>query len=177
MKSLKFCLYLSLIFLTQVSCSLSTDQEALVGQLQPNTRYYEIDGSAHALNEHLGQAVVLLFWDASCGHCKKILPEVNELAKSFSDGIDAEFITISINGQNEEQKVKTKLQELKIDSMRNAFSGNDIFDEAYQAFKGDRVPYILLLDRKGQIAWIGSEADTLKERLIEILALNSRSNH
>ena len=159
---------LSCSFLIE-GCSLTTEQQELVGHPAVSSRYYLFDGTVYALSEHSGKAVVLVFWDAFCGHCKKALPEINKLAKSFTDGSEAQFISISVNRQIDEDKVKGRLKELDIDAMTNAFSGNDVFDESFEAFRGDSVPYIVLINQEGIVSWVGRDPLELRENLIKIL--------
>lgn len=53
----------------------------------PDLRCEDINGVFHHLYQEKARYTVLIFWDPTCGHCKTVLPKVEELKKRMGDTI------------------------------------------------------------------------------------------
>ncbi len=169
MKRLKFLLVLTVLSFSISACSsINTQQLGLVGKPVEPFLLTLIDYSDLPSESLLGKTVVLSFWDASCPKCKKAMPMVNELARSFGSTERALFVAVNVNDRADEDKVKDEIGYLSLDSLTHAFSGYAFQDEAYRAVEGSSVPYFVILDTSGTVRWIGDDTEDLKDVFLKI---------
>ncbi|MCK9481557.1 MAG: DUF5106 domain-containing protein [Bacteroidia bacterium] len=53
----------------------------------PDLRCADINDQYHHLYQEKGRYTILIFWDPTCGHCKKVLPKVEDLKMRMKDTI------------------------------------------------------------------------------------------
>ena len=56
----------------------------MIGLRAPDFGFTAYDGSAHRLKEALGSYTLLVFYDATCGHCQENMPKFLEVHKKFA---------------------------------------------------------------------------------------------
>lgn len=170
--------YIPLIFLLLstffLGCSFKAEQLNLIEKTAPNSIYYPLDGDQAALSAHKGKIIVLVFWDADCIHCHRELPKLNLFAKSFIGNDNIFFLAISVNRANEEESVKFTIEDLNLDALTHAFSGNDTLDQSFQSFKGDTIPYFVVIDKSWQVHSIHSDAGQVRNQVIELFRNNKQ---
>jgi thiol-disulfide isomerase/thioredoxin len=157
------------LILLLCSCSLSSQQIGLVNKAAPGGIYYPLDQSPRAISAELGKVIVLAFWDSGCHHCQREMPKLNNFAKSFIGSQDIRFIAISVNSSHEEDSLKFTIKNLDLTSLIHAFSGNDISDESFLAFKGGAIPYFVVIDQSGIVRWVGNDAEDVRGPVIKLL--------
>ncbi len=59
----------------------------LIGKIAPDFRMKKRDGTPITLSEIEADYILLYFWDADCGHCKKASPQMKEFYKKYKDKI------------------------------------------------------------------------------------------
>lgn len=124
-------LILVVIFLL-TGCSKITLQP---GQQIPRMELYGIDGQMDLLEFYRGSSIKMLFWSHRCGHSVRAL-------KKFSPSREADILmTISIDDINDKDKVDEILKDFS--HTKNYFSGNGLYDSAWNAVGGLAVPAIL----------------------------------
>lgn len=63
-------------------------ENILVGKIAPELIMKDTLGYAHSLYRMRNDYKLLVFWSPSCGHCKTIIPAVNEVYKKWKDTFD-----------------------------------------------------------------------------------------
>lgn len=51
----------------------------------PDLRTADINGKYHHLFQLSSNYTIVLFWDPTCGHCKKVIPKINDLTLRYKD--------------------------------------------------------------------------------------------
>ncbi len=150
-------------------CSVSSKQLELVDHQAPNAIYYPLDSEPRALSSEKGKTVVLAFWDSGCHHCRRELPILDQIAWTYSNNQNIKFIAISVNSASEDSYLKKAIKELDLKSLEHAFSGNDIYDPAFMSFRGEAIPYFVIVDKRGIVRWLGHDAAELEEKIKEVI--------
>jgi peroxiredoxin len=117
------------------------------------------DGDSVSLTELRGQPVLLNVWASWCLDCRKAIPALEALHRSFlEDGLRVVAVTI------DEPTVNRELERFVRDLGLTFMILHDPLDEVSRSFRLPTVPTTLLIDRHGIIAhrWIG-EFDPLAE--------------
>jgi thiol-disulfide isomerase/thioredoxin len=157
-------LLLVLLVGTLSGCSASLSSQ-LVGKPAPQATLYMMDGTPVSIADLKGRQIVLMFWASWCSKSKQVLTRLNDYAGEFAGRRDIVFVTNAIDKQEELQKVQDIIRDQKLTNLRHAFSGNEYYDEAFNAFKVDEFPMIFLIDRNGSVTAFGESEKFLKELL------------
>ena len=150
-------------------CSaLSEKAKSLVNSPAPESRLMLLSGEHIALRSLVGKDVVLLFWATWCPHSRSGIQEFEALARRYRERADIQFYAVSVdaNDSYEELQNRVRIQDLR--SMIHVFSGNDVQDEAFLAFHGERLPYAVFIDSGGTVRFadlgVGGLASFLEAR-------------
>ncbi len=131
--------------------------EELIGKFAPYTRLTMLDGEWVALQDYKGKTTVMVFWATWCNKSRKALNKINAFAKSLPAGNDGQFFAISVDKSEKLQEVKERLNSTDLSAFVPAFSGNESADEAYQAFGGESLPYIVVINKAGKVVAAGND--------------------
>lgn len=143
----------------------TTNIGKLTGKPAPETRLYMLDGPQLMISELRGKQVVLVFWASYCPHSRKALRRLGDLARELEGRDDLTFVTVSIDRNEELEKVQEIIRSHKLESMRHAFSGTDFYDEAYLAYDVDVFPAIFVIGKDGVIQATGTSASFVDDLL------------
>jgi thiol-disulfide isomerase/thioredoxin len=154
---LKTCLIsLCLVGATLSGCSSISDQAlSLVGRQAPESRLMLLSGEHIALRSLVGKNVVLLFWATWCPHSRSGIEEFEALAHKYSDRPEIQFYAVSIDKNESYEELQNRIRLQGLGSMTHVFSGNDVQDEAFLAFHGERLPYAVFIDAQGVVRFTG----------------------
>jgi peroxiredoxin len=136
--------------------------QELVGQPAPETRLMALDGSELPLSAYRGQYVSLLFWATWCKHSRGAIEEFEDLARQFARRKDMAFLAVSVDRNEDFEILKQRIASQDLRTMTHKFSGNDLFDEAYMGLRGEAVPYVVLIDRRGVVRHVGNSVGELE---------------
>ena len=151
--------------LVLVICGCSGQSKMInSGQKAPLTRFALMDGSVHSTEEYLGKHLLLVFWATNCSKSKSTLNDVAYWQRNFGRKVGVHSVAISIDKQEAESRVQELYANPKLQYIDHAFSGNDIYDEAYIAYDVGEVPTLVLIDPKGKIIATGDSLDVLSDR-------------
>lgn len=142
--------------------------QELVGQPAPESRLMALDGSELPLSAYRGKYVSLLFWATWCKHSRGAIEEFEDLARQFARRRDAAFLAVSVDRKEDFDILKQRIVSQDLRTMTHKFSGNDLFDEAYMSFRGEAVPYVVLIDRRGVVRHVGNSVGDLEDLLEDL---------
>ncbi len=135
-------------------CSgISSRAGELVGTRAPETRLTLLDGSYVPLAGYRGKTVILAFWATWCHTADPAIKRLNELAKKYQPE-SLTIIAVNLDATDNFEKVRDRVVYQKLSNLEHAFSGNEGQDEAFVAFRGDDLPYFVVMDQQGKVALI-----------------------
>ena len=149
--------FVSLVILGAVlsGCAASGGAK-LVGQPAPLTRLTPLVGDMTTLNQYIGQGkpTVIAFWATTCSMSPRAIERVDAMAKKLrSQGV--QFLAISIDKAAAIEDVRGMVKYRRMGEFTHFFSGNDVYDEAYISYRGDQIPYFIVVDGAGTIVASG----------------------
>lgn len=150
---------------TQGCSGVSSAAKEMVGTPAPYIRFTMLDGTQIPLAFAEGKTAAIIFWTTWCGHSRGTIEDFEELAKKYKRRKDLVFLAASLDKADELHKVEGRIQSQGLSTVMHAFSGNDVQDEAFLAFKGESVPYIVVVDARGIIRSVASSTSELEEYL------------
>jgi peroxiredoxin len=133
-----------------------------------------LDEKPSALYDLLAQGPVLIsFWATWCKPCLQEMPHLSDVAKAY-EGHGLTTLAISIDEPRNKSRVRSYIQ-----SKHFAFQTLlDPNQDAYRKLQGQSVPYVLLLDKTGQVSYAkvgyrpGDEA-TLESAVKKLLGVEA----
>lgn len=147
--------------------SLSDQARSLIGRQAPQSRLMLLSGEHIALSSRVGRNVALLFWATWCPHSRSGIQEFEALARVYKDRPEVEFYAISVDKNEAYEELQNRIRLQGLESMTHVFSGNDVQDEAFLAFYGERLPYAVFIDDKGVVRFTDLGVSGLKAFLAE----------
>ena len=125
-----------------------------IGSRPAPLKLENLDGVQVDLAQFMGKKpVVLEFWATWCEICDALQPRMNAAARRY--GAQAEFITVAVGVNQTARSVKRHLE-------KNPVVGRVLFDKdgrATRTFEAPATSYIIILDRRGRVAYTGSGED------------------
>lgn len=125
----------------------------------PYTKVTTLDGDLISLDEFKGKEVVLAFWATWCHRSTPVMEKLNEYAKRLKGRNDVVFLAVSVDKAEKLSKVNERAEYLT--GFRHAFSGNEAYDEAWQAFRGTDLPYVIVIDKTGRVVDVGDTEEVV----------------
>ncbi len=156
----KFIFYL--IFCVITSCTL-TNPSKIIGQNVPFTKFQALDGTYLVSDELEGKVSVVIFWASWCAYSRPALKRIDTLAQKYSALDDVKFISVSVDKSADFDKLNDTISYLKTERIEYYYSGNDVYDEAYQAFDASLLPHIFVLNLNGKVVAASHSADIIED--------------
>lgn len=126
-----------------------------VGKPAPETRFTLLEGEYVPLKKFRGQTVVLIFWAQWCHSSRPVMVRLHEFSAKLGRS-DVVFLAASLDEVKDVAKLKERIVYQHLDNFQHAFSGNAGSDEAFIAFEGSTLPYLLIVDPQGVVVAAGS---------------------
>ena len=145
--------------------SISSDATSLLGKQAPESRLMLLTGDDIAIRSKEGTNVALLFWATWCSHSSTVISDFEDLARLYAWKGDLEFFAVSVDKNENIEVLKSRIQSQDLKTVTHVFSGNDTQDEAFLAFKGDHVPYVVFVDARGVVRFVDFSVSALSEFL------------
>ena len=130
--------------------------DSVVGHRRPAFDLPDVRGKANSIERWDGRIIVLNFWATWCGPCRKEIPLLNSLQKSYADR-GVQFIGVAVDNATAVQQF---LRGVPIDYP--VLIGDQEALEIIEAY-GDRagaLPYTVFINRAGNIDSMASGALT-----------------
>jgi thiol-disulfide isomerase/thioredoxin len=136
----------------------------LVGQPAPLTRLTQLEGDVTSLDQYVGRGkpTVLAFWATTCSMSPRAIERVDAMAKKLRpQGV--QFLAISIDKVAAIEDLRGMVKYRRMGEFTHFFSGNDVYDEAYISYRGDQIPYFVVIDGAGTIVASGHKPAVVQE--------------
>lgn len=140
-------------------CSSGVYQE-LPGQFAPFIRIIGLSGEEEVLPDQRFGRTALLFWSRTCSRSRSLVEDFNEIARDGRQG--TRYIAVNIDEADDYDKVRDYVSSNELNNVDHAFSGNGVYDEAYMTLRGEYVPYLVVLDRDGEILGASLSLDPIE---------------
>ena len=137
----------------------------------PDFQLRSIDNQAVRLSDHRGKVVLLDFWATWCGPCKVAMPHIQTLHEELT-GQGLVVLSVNVDEARTTARVRSYIR-----SKRYTFTVVlDRETEVITLYNPQQIlPYVVLIDREGQIAWrhvgyVAGDEKELAERIRNLLA-------
>jgi thiol-disulfide isomerase/thioredoxin len=141
----------------------SNPAAVLVGKYAPYTQVTLLGGEEQLIDEYQGKPLVLVFWATWCSKSRSVLPRVEQVARRLKAKNQVNFLAVSLDKAKDIAALRGFIKTEKLQSFKHAFSGNEYFDQAYMAFRADRVPTIVIIDAQGKVVATGDDETVVEE--------------
>lgn len=159
-------LVMLLVVLSAVGCSSSVSRGALVGKPAPRyTPFFMVEDEPLVLEHLRGKTVVVMFWATTCAKSQTSIEEFNRYVRRYSAAKGLVGIAVSIDKQDDYERVTRRIQAAQLESIRHSFSGNDIYDQAKIAFDVDVLPSFFVINPQGTIIASGTDFEVVTRAL------------
>jgi thiol-disulfide isomerase/thioredoxin len=168
-EDLEFYMRTSLALLVALSAFASPALALDLGDTAPEISVASwTKGSPASLSSGAGKKIyVLEFWATWCKPCRENMPHMSELQERFKKN-DVEIIALS----DEEEEVVEDFVSRNNSKMKYTVGIDDsrLTNTAYGKIPGFRgIPFSVIINTKGQIAWFGHPAAGLEEALTQMV--------
>ncbi len=85
----------------------------MCGKIAPNLNLADTLGNYHELYKNLGKFTIVFFYDPTCGHCKEVIPVVNEVFQKHKNNGIKVYAVSSEGKYNEWRKMMRERPELQ----------------------------------------------------------------
>ena len=153
----RFQIMLITIGLCISSLNPTRANELKEGESAPDIKVSHWISKPLADNSISGKTIILEFWGTWCPPCRKMIPHMNKLAGKFANDK-----TIFISLTYEDPEIVRKF--LKKTTMDTSVVVDDKF-KTWKAYGVSAVPYVVVINQKGQIAWKGHPYNLTEEKL------------
>lgn len=138
-------------------------QYNLCGDVAQELSFVDTNGVAHKLSKIPKEYTVVYFWSATCGHCKKATPKLQEFYDRTKDMYDWEVYSVNIDKETKEYK--KFIRKYKFDWINvNAPDNTNYFREKYNVYT---TPTMYLLNHNKEIIAKKIDVSTLEKILTE----------
>ena len=137
-----------------------------IGQIAPDIKLPSPDGKTIALSSLRGKYVLIDFWAAWCGPCRRESPNMVALYNQYHDK-GFEIYSVSLD-----QTKDAWLKAIKDDGLGQWTHVSDLKywnSEAAREYGVEAIPFTLLLDKEGKIIAKNLRGDELKQKIAELL--------
>lgn len=170
----KACLFIAFAALCIASCITDEEEQnigskVVPGNLLPHFEVRTTDGETISSEVLKNKVVLLIFFDTTCGDCRKELPSIQEVWKDL--GSNSSFALWTISRVQPADAVMDYWKE-------NSFTMPVYIDngqKAYSLFADMIIPRFYLADKSGTLRWIadtslGITAEQLENKIRNLLS-------
>lgn len=141
------------------------------GMTAPDFTAHTTDGGETTLSDFLGSVILLDFWGVWCGPCRRSMPHLDGLAKTFGP---QGLVAIVVSTDHVEQTSIAYLADNGFDDFVSVWepggkSGNRVAQLYGVSSSSVGIPRTFLIDRQGVIRFVGHPIADLTIMMIEAL--------
>jgi thiol-disulfide isomerase/thioredoxin len=142
----KDCWWADSTLISKIGEKVTKTKPNLVGEIAPDLKMEDENGKWQQLHFVKADYTILVFWEPSCGHCKKEIPKLYELYKTLrNEGVEV----FAVFTQNEEPEWKKFIEQHGLDWI-NVYDKYHFtnFRNLYDIYS---TPVIYILDKNKKI--------------------------
>jgi thiol-disulfide isomerase/thioredoxin len=152
-----------------IVCNVARAEDITVGSPAPKIAVASwVKGKPVKLEK--GKVYVVEFWATWCGPCRVSIPHLTELAHKYKDKVTFVGVSVFERGDN----IPTMVKDF-VTKMGDKMDYNVALDESagtmgktwMEAAKQDGIPTAFIIDKQGQVAWIGHPMDEAFPKVID----------
>lgn len=139
----------------------------MVGEKVPDFRTTTFDGNKFSIRDMEGKLVLLDFWGTWCGPCRRQMPELSRLYRTYQDSLHGLFEIVSVALDDDTTALRQVINQDTLtwpNHIREPKSGGEIAT-LYQI---KQIPTSYLLNDQGQILKVNPGIKDIKEWLDKI---------
>lgn len=156
----RFYLAVLFSFLCILSGCAPLAGKQLIGQPAPAVRMYHLEDSMQTfLSDYKGSYVAVVFWATTCRSSTPIVKRLGEYALKNKNNAKIHVIAVSLDKSDDLNTLKERVLYDHLNGMQQMFSGNEEYDEAYYGLKGERLPYVVVIDPMGKVIGVDTDDD------------------
>ena len=133
-----------------------------VGARSPELSFVDVKGNKKHLSDYFGKVLVLDFWASWCGPCRAEIPKMKAIYKDI-DHKQVEFLSVSIDSKKDDW---TKALGEEAMPWQQAWV-TDSGKEAMKTYMFNGIPYILVIDKQGNIFKKGVRGEAIRKAIME----------
>ncbi|MGN6419970.1 MAG: redoxin domain-containing protein, partial [Pseudobacter sp.] len=126
-------------------------------QQSKNFTLQDLNGNTVSLASFKNKIIVLDFWASWCGPCKASFPHMQEVTRKYANDSSIVFLFIDTWESKSFEKMKMEAAKYIHDNHYNFRVLLDDKNKAGNAYKVDYVPETFVIDRKGNIIFMGND--------------------
>jgi thiol-disulfide isomerase/thioredoxin len=129
----------------------------MCGRIAPDLNLADTAGKYHRLYENMGKFTIVFFYDPTCGHCKEVIPVVNQVFQKHKNNGIKVYAVSSEGKYNEWMKMMRERPELH--AWMNVCKTNQYYPWPYNRYDYNiqANPTIIIIDEQGKI--LGKKID------------------
>lgn len=135
------------------------------GNPAPDFTFLNVKGKKVSLNKYKGKVLLLDFWASWCGPCRAEIPNMKKYYAAYKDK-GVEFLSVSIDAKKEAWTKAMKEEGMAWQQGWTTDAGKEVMN-TYQ-FGG--IPYIILIDKQGNIYKKNLRGEEIKAAIDDCLA-------
>ncbi len=139
----------------------------MVGEKIPDFNTRTIDGAKFSIDELKGKLVLIEFWGTWCGPCKKQMPELSKLYRTYKDSLHGTFEIVSLAMDDDTTLLRNVINQDTLSwpyHLREPKNGGEIS----ALFQIKQIPTSYLLNDQSQIIKVNPTIDELKALLQKV---------
>ena len=133
-----------------------------VGDNMPDADLLDVDGNTKHIADYLGKYLLLDFWSHGCVPCILALPEMREVAETYSDKLTIISISFDLDARWKEAMVKHDMPWVNIRDPKGmgGLASN---------YRVSAIPHYVMISPEGKIVdkWVGFKEGWIKNKMVE----------
>jgi len=152
------------VYVKDLKQRVEAAQKTAIGSLAPDISMPTPDGKTINLSDLRGKIVLIDFWAAWCGPCRRESPNMVKLYEEYNKH-GFEIFGVSLDTEKERWTTAIEDDKLIWTQVSDLLGWDSKAQELY-GFEG--IPYTVLIDKEGKIIAKGLRGEALAEKLEEI---------
>lgn len=139
----------------------------MIGEKVPTFRTKTIDGKNFSIDDLNGKLVLMEFWGTWCGPCRKQMPELSKIYRTYKDSLHGTFEIVSLAMDDDTAALRMVINRDSLSwpyHLREPQNGGEIS----ALFQIKQIPTSYLINDKSQIIKVNPTIEELKDVLQKV---------